>query len=84
MNRAELKDAARAAIVNQAPGLAVGIAERIIESPAAQRWFDSIERRRPRGIVAFVRRLRGKKRGLTDEQRAELEKLVGKTLEKYR
>jgi hypothetical protein len=81
---AAFKDAARAAIVKQAPGLAVGIAEQLVESPAAQRWFDSIQRRRPRGIVAFVRRIRGKERGLTDEQREELEKLVAKTLEKYR
>ena len=84
MTREQLKDEARAAILKQAPSLAVGIAEKLIESPAAQRWFDSIERRRPRGIVAFVRRLRGKQRGLTDDQRAELERLVDQSLAKYR
>jgi hypothetical protein len=83
MNRAALKDAARAAIVKQAPSLAVGIAERVIESPGMQRLFDRWERKRPHGIVALVRRLRGK-RGLDEDDKRELEKLVGETIEKYR
>jgi len=84
MNRDDFKQHARAAIVSQAPSLAAGVVEKLVESPAAQRWFDSIERKRPRGIVAIVRRLRGKQRGLTEEQSAELERLVAKTIEKYR
>ncbi|HYC44488.1 MAG TPA: hypothetical protein VED01_03290 [Burkholderiales bacterium] len=84
MNREEFKQLARAELARQAPSLAVGIAERLIEAPVMQRWFDRIEKKRPRGIVALVRRLRGKQRGLTEEQRAELEQLVEKTLEKYR
>jgi hypothetical protein len=84
MNREEFRDEVRATIVRQAPSVAVGIVEKLVESPAAQRWFDAIAKKRPRGIVALVRRLRGKQRGLTDEQREELDRLVGKTLEKYR
>ncbi len=77
MNREQLRGEARAAALRAAPELGAAAVEAIIESPAMQHWFDSIERRRPRGIVAFVRRLRGgKQRGLTSGQRAELEEYI--------
>lgn len=84
MTREEFQQHARAALARVAPELSVGIAEQLVESPAASRWFDRVAKKRPRGIVALVRRLRGKERGLTDEQRDELEKLVRETANKYR
>jgi hypothetical protein len=83
MNRAQLKDAARAAIVKVAPELSVVIAEKLIEAPVMQRWFDRVERSRPRGLVALVRRLRGR-RGLNEDDRRTLEKLVEQSVQKYR
>lgn len=84
MNRAQLRDEARAALVRAAPDVAVKVAERVVESRAVQRWFDSIERRRPRGLVALVRRLRGKRRGLDEQELRELEELMRTLADKYR
>ena len=66
-----------------APDLASHVVETILNGPLLQRWFDSIEARRPRGIVALVRRLRGKDRGLTPEQRQQLEQLLRNRADKY-
>lgn len=84
MNRDQMKQEARDAIVSHAPELAIGIAERVIESPGMQRLFDRFERKRPHGLVAFVRRLRGGKRGLDNAERAELEQLVKEHVKTYR
>lgn len=84
MDRDELKAAARDAIVTHAPELAIGIAERVIDSPGMQRLFDRWERKRPHGLVAFVRRLRGGARGITDAEKLELDALVREQVAKYR
>lgn len=83
MTREELKDQARAAIVEHAPELVVRAAEELIQSPMMQRWFDRIEKRRPRGIVAWVRRMRGAQHGLTDAEKLELETLVRSAAARY-
>jgi P2-related tail formation protein len=84
MTREELKQVARGAIVKHAPELGIAIAERLIESPGMQRMFDRWERKRPHGLVAFVRRLRGKQRGIDEQERAQLEQLVREAVQKYR
>jgi hypothetical protein len=84
MDRNELMNEARTAIVSHAPELAIGIAERVIASPGMQRLFDDWERKRPHGLVAFVRRLRGGRRGLNPKERADLEQLVRDQVAKYR
>jgi hypothetical protein len=76
MNREQIKSEVREAARRVLPGLGVAALDGIISSPSIQQWFDGIERKRPRGIVAWVRRLRGKQRGLTDGQRVELEEYI--------
>lgn len=68
---------------DMAPDLAGHLVETIVSGPLLQRWLDEIERKRPRGLVALVRRLRGKDRGLTDEQRRQLEQLLRNRADKY-
>lgn len=68
---------------NKSPGLAAHVVESIVNSAPLQRWFDNIERKRPRGLVALFRRLRGKDRGLTDEQREQLEEFLRVSADKY-
>jgi len=84
MTRDEIKEVARGAIVKHAPELGIALAERIIESPGMQRMFDRWERKRPHGLVALARRLRGKKRGIDEQERAQLEELVREAVQKYR
>lgn len=74
--RQELRGEAFRVLRDRAPEMGLRAARRIVNSPAMQRWFDRVELERPRGIVAWVRRLRGKERGITDEQRAELERVI--------
>lgn len=82
MNRKDLANTARQALYANAPGLTSFVAGEIINSAPFQRWLDSIEKRRPRGIVAWVRRLRGEHRGLTAAQQQELADLVRRELDK--
>lgn len=82
MNRDTLKNMARQRLYANAPELTSHLAGQIVNSEPFQRWMDRIERERPRGIVAWVRRMRGKDRGLTLEQAEALEQLTQKTLEK--
>lgn len=84
MSRARLIWEAQRMLRDMAPELAAGAAEAIIGSGPMQRWFDSIERRRPRGLVALFRRLRGKDRGLTPEQRDQLEEFLRAKLSERR
>lgn len=75
MNREALKQYARDTIIGQAPELGVRAAENIINSGPMQRWFDDIEQKRPRGIVARFRRWRGRS-GLDADELRELEDMV--------
>ena len=84
MDREELRNTARQMVVAHAPDLAVHAAEAILNSPRMQRWFASVARKRPNGIVALIRRLRGEQRGLTLEQENELRDLVRQQVEKQR
>lgn len=83
MNRDDLENLARRALYNQSPRLTRELATRIISGTAFQAWMDRIERERPRGIVAWVRRLRGQRRGITQEQAQELEQIARKTMERF-
>ena len=82
MNRKDLANTARQALYANAPALTSYVAGEIINSAPFQKWMDSIERRRPRGIVAWFRRMRGERRGLTPEQQRELAELVRRELDK--
>ena len=82
MNRDTLKNMARQRLYANAPELTSYMAGQIVNSEPFQRWMDRIERERPRGLVAWVRRMRGKDRGITAEQAEALEQLTQKTLEK--
>jgi hypothetical protein len=83
MTREEFKQHARAAIVKQAPELGVKLAELVIESDGMQRVFARWAKKRPHGIAAFVRRIRGRT-GIDDQEREELERLVRDLVKKYR
>ena len=83
MNRDDLKNVARQALYAHAPELTTELATRIINAGHFQRWLDRVERERPRGIVAWVRRLRGKDRGITPEQQREVSEIARKVLEKF-
>jgi hypothetical protein len=76
ITRDDVRVATLDALRKHAPDLAVDAAVRIMEAPAIQRWFDSIERRRPRGIVAWVRRLRRGRRGVSASERKAIEEFV--------
>lgn len=76
MNRQQFRDEARAALIRVAPEVGAAVAEEILNAPAVQRWFDGFERRNPRGIVARFRRWRGKARGLSPEERVDLEEFL--------
>lgn len=83
MKREQFAQHAREALVSQAPELGVKLAEHLIESPGMQRLFARWAKKRPHGIAAFVRRLRGRT-GIDDGERQELERLVRELVEKYR
>lgn len=83
MSRRDLENMARQALYKHSPELTREMATRVINAGFFQSWMDRVERKRPRGIVAWVRRLRGKDRGITPEQAAELEELAGKVLERF-
>ena len=84
MDREQFKALARAELIKQAPGVAVELLDSLVSSSVVQqRWFDRVAQKRPRGFIAWVRRLRGQERGLTDDQRRELEKLVADAVKKY-
>lgn len=82
MNREDLANMARQRLYANAPELTSHLAGKIVNSGPFQAWMDRVQHKRPRGMVAWVRRLRGKDRGLTAEQLHELEQLTQKTLEK--
>lgn len=82
MNRQDLANMARQRLYAHAPELTSHLAGTIVNSEPFQRWMDRIERKRPRGVVAWVRRLRGKDRGLDAQELHELEQLSQKALEK--
>lgn len=83
MSRKDLENVIRQRLYNASPELTRELATRMINSGWFQSWMDRVERKRPRGIVAWVRRLRGKERGLTPEQAEELDGLAKKALERF-
>lgn len=83
MSRKDLENVIRQRLYNASPELTRELATRIIGSGWFQSWMDRVERKRPRGIVAWVRRMRGKDRGLTPEQAKELEQLTKEVLERF-
>lgn len=83
MSRKDLENVIRQRLYNASPELTRELASRMISSGFFQSWMDRIERKRPRGIVAWVRRLRGKDRGITPEQAKELEELTRSVLERF-
>jgi hypothetical protein len=84
MKRSTLKNIATDQLIGAAPDLAVKAIEAIISAPRVQAWFDGFEKRNPRGMVAWVRRLRGKQRGLTTAERRELSELLRREMENHR
>lgn len=83
MTRKDLENVIRQRLYAASPELTRELASRMINSGWFQSWMDRVERRRPRGIVAWVRRLRGKDRGITPEQSKELEELTRNVLERF-
>lgn len=69
-------------VIGAAPALAVEAIDAIISAPRVQAWFDMWEQRNPRGMVAWVRRIRGKRSGLSDVERRDLAQLLRRELEK--
>lgn len=83
MSRQQLENVIRQRLYGAAPELTSWMAGQLIKSEPFQRWLDSIERRRPRGIVAWWRRTFGRRQGLTPEQEQKLEELVQKAMERF-
>lgn len=83
MSRKDLENIIRQRLYDASPDLTRELATRMINSGWFQPWMDRVERKRPRGIVAWVRRLRGKERGLTPEQAEELERLAADVLKRF-
>jgi len=83
MSRQDLENLARRALYSAAPDMTREQASRLISGVPFQGWMSEIERKRPRGIVAFVRRLRGKDRGITPEQAARVQEIAQKTVERF-
>jgi hypothetical protein len=82
MKRTDLANLARKQLYSRSPELTSFLAGEIVNSAPFQKWMDRVERERPRGFVAFVRRLRGKERGITPEQGKHLERLTREAVER--
>lgn len=86
MNRKDLENLARRTAHAQLPTLTSFAASELIKSEPVQRWLDKREREHPRGLVARWRRrfgrMFGRNEGLSPTQRAELEDVVRKAMER--
>lgn len=58
MSRRDLENMARQALYKHSPEITTELASRMISSGFFQSWMNRVERKRPRGFVAWVRRLR--------------------------
>jgi hypothetical protein len=83
MSRKDLENLARRALYSASPDMTRETATRLISGGPFQDWMSEIERKRPRGFVAWVRRLRGKERGITPEQAARVQEIAQKTVERF-
>jgi hypothetical protein len=83
MDREQLKAEFRAAAIARAPELGAELLESLINADRVQSFFDRMEQKHKHGLVAIFRRWRGRK-GLDERDRADLEMVIKKTVDKYR
>jgi hypothetical protein len=83
MDREKLRSFAADKALALAPGLGAEAIDRVLEAPRVRAWLDYRARRRPRGVVAFFRRVFGsREEGLSAVERQELTDMLRRELQR--